>query len=67
MNIISLDQSIFLTNLFTLDNILLIHKTMAWAKKLRQLFFFFKLNFLKTYDMVDWNFFFVTLAFMGAS
>ena len=54
--IISPDQSAYLGNRFILDNILLTHETVSWAKKSRQDSIFLKLDFSKAFDRVDWQF-----------
>jgi hypothetical protein len=41
-----------------LNNILLIHETITWAKKSKQPLLFFRLNFSKAYDKVNWRFLF---------
>jgi hypothetical protein len=38
---------------FIVDNIFLLHETMAWLKKSCHNMLFFKLNFSKVYDKVD--------------
>lgn len=63
--IISLDQCAYLRNRFILDNILLTHETLAWAKKSKQETIFLKLDFSKAFDRVDWPFLFNTMAKMG--
>jgi hypothetical protein len=58
MEAISQDQSTFLPFRFILNNILLTHETIAWVKKSKQPLVFFKLDFSKAYDKVDWSFLF---------
>jgi hypothetical protein len=58
MEAISQDQSVFLPFRFILNNILLIHETIAWVEKSKQLLVFFKLDFSKAYHKVDWSFLF---------
>lgn len=48
------DQTVFLPLKFVLDYILLLHESIQWAKVSRQDTIFFKLDFSKTYDSVDW-------------
>ena len=50
---------------FILDNILLTHETMEWAKQTGQPFIFLKLDFSKAYDMVDWTFLFQALGLLS--
>lgn len=63
--IISPDQCAYLRNRFILDNILLTHETLAWAKKSRQDTIFLKLDFSKAFDRVDWPFLFNIMSRMG--
>ena len=55
MDVISPDQSVFLPLRFILANLLITQETMAWAESSNQPLIFLKLNFSKTYDMVDWQ------------
>ena len=55
MEVISPDQSAFLPLRFILDNLLITQETMAWAEASNQSMIFLKLDFLKAYDMVDWQ------------
>jgi hypothetical protein len=52
------DQIAFLPLRFILDNILLTHESIQWAKESRQESIFLKLDFSKAYDIVDWAFMF---------
>ena len=52
-------------NRYILDNILLTHETLSWAKKSRQDTIFLKLDFSKAFDRVDWNLLFNIMAWMG--
>ena len=63
--IISPDQGAYLKKRFILENILLTHKTLAWAKKSRQDTIFLKLDFSKAFDRVDWQFLFSIMSKMG--
>ena len=63
--IISPDQSAYLENRFILDNILLTHETLSWAKKSRQDTIFLKLDFSKAFDRVDWLFLLQIMSKMG--
>ena len=63
--IISPDQSAYLRNRFILDNILLTHETLSWAKKSKQDTIFLKLDFSKAFDRVDWSFLFQIMSRMG--
>ncbi len=58
METIDQNQSMFLPFRFILNNILLTHETIAWAKKSKQPLVFLKLDFSDAYDKVDWNFLF---------
>ena len=63
--IISPDQCAYLWNRFILDNILLTHETLSWAKKSKQDTIFLKLDFSKAFDRVDWRFLFLIMTRMG--
>jgi hypothetical protein len=65
MEIISFDQSAFLSMRFILDNILLTSETMAWAEERGQPLIFLKLDFSKAYEMVDWRFPFRAMSELG--
>jgi hypothetical protein len=58
MEAISHDQSSFFPYKFILNNILLTHETIAWAKNSKQPLIFLKLDFSKAYDKVNWSFLF---------
>jgi hypothetical protein len=53
METIDQNQSMFLPFRFILNNILLTHETIAWAKKSKQPLVFLKLDFSDAYDKVD--------------
>ena len=55
MDVISPDQLAFLPLRFILDNLLITQETMAWAEFSNQTLIFLKLDFLKAYDMVEWQ------------
>lgn len=61
--IISDDQSAFLPGRYILDNIMLTHETVEWARHSRQPMIFLKLDFSKAYDKVD--FLFAAMCKMG--
>lgn len=63
--IVSEDQSAFLPLRFILDNILLTHETIDWAKHSEQPLLFLKLDFSKAYDTLDWDFLFSAMAKLG--
>ena len=48
-----------------LDNILLTHESIQWAKESHQESTFFKLNFSKAYGRVDWTFMFQVMGKLG--
>lgn len=50
---------------YLLDNILLTHETLDWAKHSKQPLLFLKLDFCKAYDMVDRSFLSKTMAAFG--
>ncbi|KAJ0877929.1 putative RNA-directed DNA polymerase [Helianthus annuus] len=55
-NIIHETQSAFLSGRFILDGPLIINEVYAWAKKTGKEIFFFKIDFEKAYDNVNWGF-----------
>lgn len=61
MHMISIDQLTFLPNRHVLNNLFLIHKTIAQTKKSSQLLLFLKLDFFKIYDIVEQIFLFIIL------
>ena len=65
MEIICQDQFAFLPMRFILDNILLTQETMALTEASKQDFIFMKLDFLKAYDKVDWEFLFKAMKQLG--
>lgn len=65
--VISDDQSAFLPGRFILDNIMMTHETIDWARHSCQPLIFFKLDFSKAYDKVDWGFLFATMTKIGIS
>ncbi len=46
-------------------NILLSHKTISWANRFWWPIFFLKLNFLKPYDKMNWEFLFENMRCLG--
>ena len=64
-DVISPEQTAFLSLSFILDNIVLIQKTLHWAKASRQPSIFLKLDFSKTYDKVSWRFLFCAMKAMN--
>ena len=56
VEVIDSNQVAFLAPRFILDNILLTHESIQWAKESRQDSIFLKLDFSKAYDSVDWTF-----------
>lgn len=63
--IISDDQSAFLPGRFILDNIMMTHETLDWARHSHQPLIFFKLDFSRAYDKVDWGFLFAAMSKLG--
>lgn len=63
--IIGDDQSAFLHGRFILDNIMLTHETIDWARHSQHDLIFLKLDFRKAYDRVDWTFLFDAMAKLG--
>jgi hypothetical protein len=59
METISQYQLAFLPFKFILNNILLIHETIALAKESKNLLVFFKLDFSKADDKVNWSFYLI--------
>ena len=57
-DVISLEQTTFLPLHFILDNIVLTHESLHWAKASKQPTVFLKLDFSKVYGKVSWCFFF---------
>jgi hypothetical protein len=51
--------------MFILNNILLTHETISWAKRSKQPLVFLKLNFSKAYDKVNWSFIFGCMKNLG--
>ena len=64
-DVISPEQTTFLPLRFILDNIVLTHETLHWAKPSRQPTEFLKLDFSKAYDKVSWRFLFHAMHIMG--
>lgn len=65
MDASSQDQSIFLPFKFVLNNILLTHEIISWAKRSKQPLVFFKLDLSKAYDRMNWSFFFGCMKNLG--
>jgi len=63
--IILSDQFAFFPERFILDNILLTHEILDWAKHLGQALFFLKLDFSKAFNMVDHGFLRKVMTTMG--
>ena len=58
VEVIDSDQIAFLPLRCILDNILLTHESIQWAKESRQKYIFLKLDFSIAYDRVEWAFMF---------
>lgn len=65
MEVISPDQSTFLSMRFILNTVFLTSETIHYAKQSRQPLPFLKLDFSKAYDKVDLTFFYHALEHMG--
>jgi hypothetical protein len=65
MEVISYDQSTFLSMRFIFDNISLIYKTIHYAKQSQQPLYFLKLDFSKAYNKVDLHFLFQAINKLG--
>ena len=59
------DQTIFLPLWFIVDNILLTHESIQWAKESHQESIFLKLDFSKTYNRLDWALMFQIMRKLG--
>lgn len=57
-DVISPEQTAFLPLRYILDNIVVTHETLHWAKASRQPLVFLKLDFTKAYDKLSWKFLF---------
>lgn len=66
-NVINLEQIAFSPLQFILDNIVLKHENLHWAKISRQPLVFLKLDFSKAYDKESWWFLFHAMGKMGIS
>ncbi len=58
MEIIDVDQTTFLLIRYIINNVLLTHETINWAKRSKHDFIFLKFDFVKAYDKVFffWNY-----------
>ncbi len=65
MELIDGDQTTFLPLGYKLDNMLLAHEKIDWARCIRQKIIYLKLDIAKTYDKVSWDFFFLAMRRMG--
>jgi hypothetical protein len=65
MEVINPYQFVLLLKHFILNNILLTHETIQWAKKSKQWTIFLKVDFFKAYDKVGWDFLFECLKRLG--
>lgn len=59
------EQIAFLPLRFILDNIVLTHESLHWAKSFRQPTIFLKLDFSKVYDKISWRFLFHAIKRIG--
>jgi hypothetical protein len=64
-NIISEDQSVLLPLRYILDNVLVTHETIQWARETGQDLVLLKLDFKKAYNMVSLPFLFQVMAALG--
>jgi hypothetical protein len=63
--VINADQMAILTLRGILDNVLLTHETLAWAKQKYMPWSFIKVYFTKAYNTMNWKFVFSTMVVMG--
>ncbi|KAM0019272.1 putative RNA-directed DNA polymerase [Helianthus debilis subsp. tardiflorus] len=64
-SVVSDSQSACLEGNFILDGPLVVNELYAWGKKLKKKGFFFKIDFEKAYDNVNWKFLLDTMARKG--
>lgn len=65
VEVIGSDQIVFFPFRFILDNVLLPHLSIQWAKQSCQESIFLKLDVRKAYDSVDWAFMFQVMRKLG--
>jgi len=63
--IISSNQTAFILTRYILDNILLLHESIAWAEESDQSSILLKLDFKKAYDTIHLPFLFKVMKIMG--
>uniref|UniRef100_A0A251RWC4 Putative reverse transcriptase domain, Reverse transcriptase zinc-binding domain protein n=1 Tax=Helianthus annuus TaxID=4232 RepID=A0A251RWC4_HELAN len=66
-NIISPTQSAFIGGRYILDGPLIVNEIQNWVRKTKRNAFFFKIDFEKAYDNINWNFVVDILSQMGFS
>lgn len=59
--VISVDQMAFLPLRYIIDNVLLTHKTVQWAKQTKQDLVINKVDIAKAYNTMNWKFVFSTM------
>lgn len=65
VEVIDNDKTLILPLPFFWDNIMLTRESIQWAKKSHQISIFFKLDFSKDYDRVEWTFMFQVIKKLG--
>ncbi|KAJ0797800.1 putative RNA-directed DNA polymerase [Helianthus annuus] len=63
--VISANQTAFLKDRLILDGPLILNEAIGWLKKMNQQACFFKIDFAKAYDNVNWNFVILMMEQMG--
>lgn len=64
-DVISEDQTSFLPMKYILDNVLVTHETITWAKETDQDMILLKLDFMKAYDTVNLSFLWEVMTALG--
>ncbi|KAJ0826227.1 putative RNA-directed DNA polymerase [Helianthus annuus] len=64
-SVVSESQSAFLEGNYILDGPLIVNEILRWGNKFKKKGFFFKIDFEKAYDNVNWNFLLDTMSKKG--
>lgn len=64
-DVVSEDETTFLLLRYILDNVLVTHETIVWAKESQQDMILLKLDFIKAYNIVTLDFLFRTMTVVG--